>query len=87
MTRTNRRLIGSIWMCGDPACRCMQACIYEVWDDADGVEHRELFTEGEFFSDPSPMEMETLREELAEMAHRHRLEPDGFDPDVYSRDI
>lgn len=78
----SRRLVARLEVCED-GCFCTQV-VLEEWV---GDERVEVLHEGMFLSDPSPPEMELLREELAEMAQKHRLVQDEWDPDVWERPI
>lgn len=79
-----RRLIGRLWDCGDPDCACVQPVIEEEVTSGTGFTSERLW-EGDFFSDPSPSELEFAHDQLAEAAARHGLEPDGFETNVYER--
>lgn len=53
-----------------------------VWE-----ERSELIWKGTFLSDPSPSELEMLREELREVAAKHDLEEDRPGSDVWERAV
>lgn len=78
-----RRLVARLWRCEDPECDCVQPALMEMLGD----EEVERIWEGTYLHEASPAEMEMLRDELAEVAHKHRLEQDDWDPDVWSREI
>ena len=87
METVTRILRGFIWRCGDPDCFCLEPRIDEVATNAVGEETSTPVWHGTFISDASSFDEEYAREELAAAAARHDLEPDGFDPNVYEREI
>lgn len=81
---TNRRLLGSLWRCGLDDCLCTQPVIDEEWWEIEdnllplrkSLYRTERVWEGTFVSDPSPMVLGDLAEELAEACRRHNMEED-----------
>jgi len=82
--KPERRLIARLWHCGKTCCGF---CTQVVLEEQIGDQEADRIHGGTFLSDPSSWELEMLREELAELAHGHQLEPDDLDPDAWSRTI
>lgn len=81
-----RRLVARLWRCVDDDCNCVQPMIREEWGLGDGF-NSEIVWEGEFYSDPSPMELQFAYEELEGAAYKHNLERDDWSGTEWSREI
>lgn len=91
----DRRLVGFLWDCGDPACDCRQPLIVERWLQLhhlpNGVEEwddrEERVWEGTWFAEPASWDFEEMRDELTDACERHNMERDSWDSDRWEREL